>query len=78
MWFLALRPGAEPWFVALLERLADGDPGVRRLLARDPFDGRAPTALRVRYCLDRYARREERRDGGARWVATDLGVIARR
>lgn len=77
MWFLALRPGAEPWFVALLERLADGDPGVRRLLARDPFDGRAPTALRVRYSLYRFARREER-SGGARWVATDLGVIARR
>ena len=78
MWFLALRPGAEPWFVALLERLADGDPGVRRLLASDPFDGRAPAALRVRYSLYRFARREERRDGGARWVATDLGVIARR
>lgn len=78
MWFLALRPGAEPWFVALLERLADGDPGVRRLLARDPFDGRAPTALRVRYSLYRFARRAERRDDGARWVATDLGVIARR
>ena len=78
MWFLALRPGAEPWFVALLERLADGDPGVRRLLARDPFDGRAPAALRVRYSLYRFARREERRGSGARWVATDLGVIARR
>lgn len=77
MWFLALRPGAEPWFVALLERLAHGDPGVRRLLARDPLDGRAPTALRVRYSLYRFARREER-SGGARWVATDLGVIARR
>lgn len=77
MWFLALRPGAEPWFVALLERLAHGDPGVRRLLAQDPFDGRAPTALRVRYSLYRFARREER-SGGARWVATDLGVIARR
>ena len=45
--------------------------------ARDPFDGRAPTALRVRYSLYRFARREER-GGGARWVATDLGVIARR
>ena len=78
MWFLALRPGAEPWFVALLERLADGDPGVRRLLARDPFDGRPPAALRVRYSLYRFARREERSGGGARWVATDLGVIARR
>jgi hypothetical protein len=78
MWFLALRPGAQPWFVALLERLADGDPGVRRLLARDPFAGRTPTALRVRYCRYRYARRGERRRGGQRWVSTDLGVIARR
>ena len=78
MWFLALRPGGERWFVALLERLADGDPGVRRLLASDPFEGREPTALRVRYCRYRFARREERRASGERWVATDLGVIARR
>ena len=66
------------WFVALLERLADGDPGVRRLLASDPFEGREPTALRVRYCRYRFARREERRASGERWVATDLGVIAQR
>jgi hypothetical protein len=78
MWFLALRPGAERWFVELLERLADGDAGVRRLLARDPFDGRAPTALRVRCCRYRFATRQEKRDSGARWVTTDLGVIARR
>ena len=78
MWFLALRPGGERWFVALLERLADGDPGVRRLLASDPFEGREPTALRVRYCRYRFARREERRASGERWVATDLGVIAQR
>ena len=78
MWFLALRPGAQPWFVALLEKLHDGDPAVRRLLRRDPFDGAAPTGLRVRYAQYRFATRAERRESGAWWVATDLGVIARR
>lgn len=77
MWFLALRPGADPWFVALLEKLRDGDPGVRRLLRVDPFDGRAPTGIRVRYFEYRYARPDERRESGAWWVRTDLGVIAR-
>ncbi|AXK44317.1 lipase maturation factor family protein [Brachybacterium saurashtrense] len=78
MWFLALRPGAEPWFVALLERLREGDPGVRRLLRTDPFDGRAPTGLRVRYLEYRFTDRRERRQTGAWWHREDLGVIARR
>ncbi len=77
MWFLALRPGAQPWFVALLERLRSGDPAVRRLLRTDPFDGEAPTAIRVRYCEYRFANRAERQESGAWWRATDLGVIAR-
>lgn len=77
MWFLALRPGAQAWFVALLERLGEGDPGVRRLLRRDPFDGRPPTGIRVRYFEYRYADRRERRESGAWWVRTDRGVIAR-
>ncbi|WP_422116711.1 lipase maturation factor family protein [Brachybacterium sp. UNK5269] len=77
MWFLALRPGAQDWFVALLQALRDGDPGVRRLLAHDPFDGAAPTGIRVRYFRYRYATPAERRDSGAWWVRTDLGLIAR-
>ncbi|MGO3208774.1 MAG: lipase maturation factor family protein [Brachybacterium sp.] len=77
MWFLALRPGPQAWFVALLEKLRSGDPGVRRLLRTDPFEGRAPTGIRVRYFEYLYARPPERRWSGAWWVRTDLGVIAR-
>lgn len=77
MWFLALRPGAEDWFMALLGKLLDGDPDIRRLLRIDPFDGAPPTGLRVRYFEYRYASAQERRDSGAWWVRTDLGVIAR-
>ncbi|ATG52841.1 hypothetical protein CFK38_15880 [Brachybacterium vulturis] len=77
MWFLALRPGAEPWFVALLEKLRQGDPGVRRLLRTDPFDGAAPTGIRVRYFEYRYATGQERRETGAWWTRTALGELAR-
>ncbi|MDN5899204.1 MAG: lipase maturation factor family protein [Brachybacterium sp.] len=77
MWFLALRPGAERWFVALLEKLRSGDPGVRRLLRIDPFAGEAPTGIRVRLCEYRYATRQERRETGAWWTRTDLGELAR-
>ncbi|UQN29527.1 lipase maturation factor family protein [Brachybacterium kimchii] len=77
MWFLALRPGADPWFVALLTKLLEGDPQIRRLLRADPFDGTAPTGLRVRLFDYRYASRAERRASGDWWVRTDLGVIAR-
>jgi len=77
MWFLALRPGAEDWFVALLEKLRAGEPAIRRLLRSDPFDGAPPTAIRVRYFEYRYATAEERRSSGDWWVRTDLGIIAR-
>ncbi|MGO2559412.1 lipase maturation factor family protein [Brachybacterium sp.] len=78
MWFLALRPGAERWFVELLEKLHQGDPGVRRLLRTDPFAGDAPTGIRVRLFEYRYATREERRENGGWWTRTELGELARR
>ena len=77
MWFLALRPGAQPWFVALLERLRSGDPSVRRLLRTDPFDGEAPTGIRVRLFEYRYASGPERRETGAWWTRTEAGELAR-
>lgn len=77
MWFLALRPGAERWFMALLERLRRGDPGVRRLLRIDPFAGETPTGIRVRLFEYRYATRQERQETGAWWTRTDLGELAR-
>lgn len=76
MWFLALRPGTDRWFVALLEKLRDGDPAVRRLLRTDPFDGRPPARLRVRYLEYRYTTDQERRETGHYWTRTDLGVLA--
>ena len=77
MWFLALRPTAQSWFLELLERLRAGDPAIRRLLDRDPFDGVAPEEIRVRYVAYRYATGQERRRSGRWWIDTDLGVIAR-
>ena len=77
MWFYALRPGRDRWFTALLERLGDGDPAIRRLLRTDPFDGRAPRHLRVRYFDYRYATADERREHGQWWVRRELGTLAR-
>jgi hypothetical protein len=74
MWFLALRPGGERWFVRLLEKL-DGDPGIRRLLRTDPFDGKAPRRIRVRLFDYRFASRAEHQADGRIWVRRDLGVI---
>ena len=64
-------------FLELLERLRAGDPAIRRLLDRDPFDGVAPEEIRVRYVAYRYATGQERRRSGRWWIDTDLGVIAR-
>lgn len=76
MWFLALRPGAEGWFVALLEKLRDGDPAIRRLLRLDPFDGQPPARLRVRLFEYRYTTAQEKRETGHWWARTDLGTLA--
>ncbi|PWH07583.1 hypothetical protein DEO23_02845 [Brachybacterium endophyticum] len=77
MWFLALRPGPEAWFVVFLQKLLAGDPAVRRLLAEDPFDGEPPTALRVRYFAYRYATRAERRETGQWWVRREVRELGR-
>lgn len=76
MWFLALRPSAEGWFVALLEKLAEGDRAVRRLLRIDPFDGAPPARLRVKLYDYRYATAQEKRETGHWWARTDLGILA--
>lgn len=77
MWFLALGSWNATWFARLLERLLDGDPGVRRLLRVDPLEGRAPAWLRVRVLDYRYATREERRASGQWWVAEEIGTLVR-
>lgn len=49
IWFAAMaeRP-RDPWVIHLVFKLLDGDRTVRALLAVDPFDGAAPTWVRIR------------------------------
>lgn len=48
MWFAALgRCRTEPWLHAFLQRLLEGTPAVRGLLAHDPFAGAPPRYLRT-------------------------------
>jgi hypothetical protein len=69
MWFAALGPvEREPWFQAFCERLLEGSPAVRSLLARDPFPGAPPRFVRATLYEYRFADRETRRRTGAWWV----------
>jgi hypothetical protein len=82
LWFAAMSADPErehPWFRRLLDALASGDPAIRTLVRDDPFEGRAPAALRVRRERYRYTTRAERRATGDWWVREPVGrVIARR
>jgi hypothetical protein len=71
LWFAAMRPApvaSVRWLATLLDRLLDGDAGVRRLLAQDPFAGRPPTAVRVRRYRYRFTTPVERRSTGQWWI----------
>ncbi len=50
IWFAAMTddPGESPWLIHFVWQLLDGDPGIRRLLAVDPFAGAAPRFIRIR------------------------------
>jgi hypothetical protein len=56
MWFLPFNEADQnPWFIHFVGKLLDGDRGVRRLLAHDPFEGAAPRWVRAglyRYRFD--------------------------
>ncbi|WP_309130221.1 lipase maturation factor family protein [Brevibacterium sp.] len=75
MWFLALGDCGDEWFLRLLRKILAGDPGVRRLLRVDPFDGRAPALIRVRVFDYRFATKAEKRETGQWWVREELGTL---
>jgi hypothetical protein len=78
LWFAAMSEDPErtnPWLRALVAALARGDPAIRRLLRHDPFDGRAPGAVRVRRERYRFSTPHERRATGDWWVT---GGVRRR
>ena len=77
MWFAALsRYEDEPWFRNFLLRLLEGSPDTRRLLARDPFDGRAPRYVRAVIYRYRFSDRETRRRDGVWWTREMLGAYS--
>jgi hypothetical protein len=68
MWFAALgRVEGNPWFVAFLQRLLEGSPAVRDLLAEDPFDGQRPRFVRA--LVDDYSFTALGNSDGAWWQA---------
>lgn len=73
MWFAALdREYADPWFVPLVARLLQNDPGTLGLFARNgnPFPDRPPRWIRVQLYLYKFATPEQRRATGAWWTRT--------
>jgi predicted DCC family thiol-disulfide oxidoreductase YuxK len=77
MWFAALSPFyAEPWFEHFRQRLLEASPDVLPLLARDPFNGRRPRAIRAVVYRYRFSTRAERASSGAWWVREPLGRYA--
>ena len=73
LWFLPFgKPVDEPWFLHLVEEILEGEPAIRSLFARYPFDGAPPRFVRGR--LFRYAFTRGASvggpDGGSVWTRT--------
>lgn len=76
LWFVPLAPStARVWLPRLLNRLLAADPLILSLFRRDPFDGRAPHAVRVRLVRYRFTTRAELRSTGAYWDREDRGLL---
>ncbi len=69
LWFAAMSSiDREPWLIHLVAKLLAGDPGVKRLLAVDPFPDTPPRAIRIvryRYAFTRPG------DGSPDWWRRD-------
>ncbi|MFC7403506.1 lipase maturation factor family protein [Georgenia alba] len=76
MWFLALgSPSQHRWFTVLLRRLLEADRPTLRLLARYPFEGRAPQWVRARVFRYRFSTWEELRRTRCCWVRQEAGEL---
>jgi hypothetical protein len=71
MWFAAFSsPAYHDWFVPFMVRLLMNDGPTLALLARNPFPGRPPQAVRAQLYLYRFTTAEEHRTTGAWWHRT--------
>jgi hypothetical protein len=75
LWFLALGSPGDRWFPALLTRILDGDPGIRRLIRVDPFAGAAPRYVRAQVYSYRFSTEEELERTGLWWVREAVGTL---
>jgi hypothetical protein len=76
LWFAALAPSQhERWLRPLMARLLRADPATRRLLGHDPFGDDPPRWVRARLYDYRFTTRAERRETGAWWVRTPVGIV---
>jgi hypothetical protein len=74
MWFAALgRYDENPWFQNFCVRLLRGTPEVQHLLARDPFNGRAPRYVRAVLYQYHFAEIGKRHAEGVWWTRERLG-----
>jgi hypothetical protein len=77
MWFAALgRYEENPWFQNFCVRLLQGSPEVQHLLARDPFNGRAPRYIRAELYQYHFAPISRRRAEGVWWTRERLGAYS--
>lgn len=73
LWFAALG-SPHGWFLEFAQRLLEGSPEVRRLLARDPFPDAPPRYLRAILFRYRMTHRDERAATGDWWARERLGL----
>jgi hypothetical protein len=77
LWFASLAPWqTSPWVVEAQRRLLERSPSVLALFRRDPFDGKAPQAVRTVLWQYWFTSRDEKRTTGAWWRRQLLGVFA--
>jgi len=68
MWFEAMSPvPRSQWFIALVQRIRDGDRETLGLLAMNPFPDGPPKYLRVRYYRYTFTTPDEHRRTGMWW-----------
>jgi hypothetical protein len=76
LWFLAMGRLDQPWALNLVFKLLQGDPGVKTLLAHDPFPARPPRYLRILEYRYRFTRAGEPGTWRRELLGTKLRPIA--
>jgi hypothetical protein len=77
MWFASLSEyEREPWFQRFCVRLLEASPSVLKLLARDPFAGKAPRFVRSTLYQYRFAGASAHFKSGVWWTRERLGAYS--